>query len=99
MIEWKEIHSHDEIPSGRDANGRIQNFLAIHRSTRYTSDTYMIWKESGGEIPRWPHPYLPITHIAEINLPTQVEAKPGWQKEPTGGLDLGIYPLIDTESR
>lgn len=55
MIDWKRIHSHDQIPSGRDTIGRLQYFLAMHHSTRYTSDIFYIWKDPDGTICRWPH--------------------------------------------
>jgi hypothetical protein len=71
MLNWIEISSHDDIP-GRDENGRQRNFLAIHHTTNYTSDVYMVWKNKDGEVPRWPHTSKSITHIAEYNLPNSV---------------------------
>ncbi len=74
MLNWVKINNHDDIPSGRDENGRIRYFLAIHSSDRYVSDVYMIWKDNDGTLNRWregTHTF-PITHIAEYNLPERV---------------------------
>jgi hypothetical protein len=80
MLNWIEITSHDDIP-GRDENGRQRNFLAIHHTTNYTSDVYMVWKNKDGEVPRWPHTSKSITHIAEYNLPNNVgeNCDPRWR--------------------
>lgn len=87
-LNWRKIASHDEIPSGRDENGKLRYFLAIHHSTAYTSDVYMIWKDASGEIPRWGHSLdKPITHIAEFNLPEE--------KQVTNYPDLGMLSLDD----
>jgi len=83
-LNWVKINSHNDIP-GRDENGRIRYFLAIHRAANYTSDVYMVWRrecpvvDCGGYyegfnqddllIARWPHGAKNITHIAEYNLP------------------------------
>lgn len=97
MLDWKRINDHSEIP-GTPMGVRLKYYLAVHRSAQYTSDVYMIWRARSGEISRWPHLHLPITHIAEFNLPDTPECKyPPTHVQPEITSDLA--DLLEEEAR
>jgi len=68
MIVW---HSVKDIDIPGPVAGQCVSVLAIHKSKRYTSDVYMIWKWSDDTLARWPHHDLEVTHWAYFNEPEE----------------------------
>jgi len=63
MLVW-----HD-TPIPEPVGGFPVQVLAIHRTKKYTSDIYMVWQDNSGNIARWPHRDLNITHWAYYSVP------------------------------